>query len=64
MFELINEDLEGCLEILRLMASCETRNEQLTILWENRIDEDDIKKTIDLCEMMCYYNDKVKQKGK
>ena len=60
MFELINEDLEDCIEILRLLSTCETKNEQLQILAENRIYEDDIKKTIDLCELLVYYHNKVK----
>ena len=60
MFELINEDLEDCIEILRLLSICETKNEQLQILAENRIYEDDIKKTIDLCELLVYYHNKVK----
>lgn len=58
MFEMINEDLEDCLEILRQISMCETRNEQLMILAEHRIDEADIQKAIDLCSMMVYYNDK------
>ena len=60
MFELINEDLEDCIEILRLLSTCENKNEQLMILAENRIDKDDIKKTIDLCELLVYYHNKVK----
>lgn len=59
MFELINEDLEDCIEILRQISSCENRNEQLQILAEHRIDEKDIQKTVELCELLCYYNDKV-----
>lgn len=60
MFELLNEDLEDCIEILRQMSTCENRNEQLQILAENGISEKDIQKTIDLCELLVYYNDKVK----
>jgi len=60
MFEMLNEDLEDCLEILRLLSTCESRNEQLMILAEQRIDEDDIKKTIELCEMMVYYHNRTK----
>lgn len=59
MFELLNEDLEDCLEILRQMTSCENKNEQLQILAENRINISDIKKTVDLCELVVYYNDKI-----
>lgn len=59
MFELLNEDLEDCLEILRQMTSCENKNEQLQILAENRISISDIKKTVDLCELVVYYNDKI-----
>ena len=60
MFELINDDLEDCIEILRQLSTCETKNEQLQILAENRIYVDDIKKTIDLCELLVYYHNKVK----
>jgi hypothetical protein len=60
MFELINEDLEDCIEILRLLSTCENKNEQLMILAENRIDKDDIKKTVDMCELLVYYHNKVK----
>jgi hypothetical protein len=60
MFEMLNEDLEDCLEILRQISTCESRNEQLMILAEQRIDEDDIKKTIELCEMMVYYHNRTK----
>jgi hypothetical protein len=60
MFEMLNEDLEDCLEILRQISMCESKNEQLLILAEQRIDEDDIKKTIELCEMMVYYHNRTK----
>ena len=60
MFELINEDLEDCIEILRLLSTCETKNEQLMILAQNRIDKADIQKTVDLCELLVYYHNKVK----
>ena len=62
MFELINEDLEGCLEILRQMSMCESKNEQLMILAENRIDIRDIQKTIELCELMIDYYHKSENK--
>ena len=62
MFELINEDLEGCLEILRQMSSSESKNEQLMILAENRIDKRDIRKTIELCELMIDYYHKAENK--
>jgi hypothetical protein len=61
MFELLNEDLEDCIDILRQMSMCETRNEQLQILAEHRISQKDIQKTIDLCEQMVYYNDKLNE---
>ncbi len=59
MFELLNEDMEDCLEILRQMATCENRNERLLILVENGIRDKDIQKAIDLCNLMVYYNDKI-----
>ena len=62
MFELLNEDLEDCIEILRQISSCENRNEQLQILAENQISKKDLQKTIDLCKLMVYYDDKIKDR--
>lgn len=62
MFELLNDDLEDCIEIIRQMSVCENKNEQLLILAEERIDEADIKKTVELCQLLCYYYEKVKDK--
>ena len=59
MFELLNEDLEDCIEIMRQISSCENRNEQLQILAENQISKKDLQKTIDLCKLMVYYDDKI-----
>jgi hypothetical protein len=41
------------------MAMCESKNEQLLILAEERIDKSDIQKTIELCQLLCYYYDKI-----
>ena len=60
MFELLNDDLDQAVEILRRMSVCESKNEQLLILAEERIDKADIEKTIELCQLLCYYYDKVK----
>ena len=62
MFELLNEDLEDCIEIMRQISSCENRNEQLQILAENQISKKDLQKTIDLCKLMVYYDDKIKDR--
>ena len=59
MFELLNEDLEDCIEIMRQISSCENRKEQLQILAENQISKKDLQKTIDLCKLMVYYDDKI-----
>ncbi len=59
MFEMLNEDLEDCLEILRQISTCESKNEQLQILAENQISKKDLQKTIDLCKLMVYYDDKI-----
>ena len=59
MFELLNEDLEDCIEIMRQISSCESKNEQLQILAENQISKKDLQKTIDLCKLMVYYDDKI-----
>lgn len=59
MFELINEDLEDCIDILRQIHTSENKNEQLQILVENRISMTDIRKTVDLCERLVYYYDQI-----
>ena len=59
MFELLNEDLEDCLEIMRQLGSSENRNEQYQILAENRTSLKEIQKTVDLCEMLVYYSEKI-----
>ena len=61
MFELLNEDLEDCLEILRQISMCENRNERLRILAENQITLKELKKTIDLCELLVYYNERINE---
>jgi hypothetical protein len=62
MFELLNEDLEDCIEILRQMSSCESKKEQLQILAENQISKKDLQKTIDLCELLVYYNNRINER--
>ena len=59
MFELLNEDLEDCIEILRQLSSSENRNEQYRILAENRTSLKEIQKTVALCELLVYYNNKI-----
>ena len=61
MFELLNEDLEDCIDILRQMNACETKNEQLRILAEHRISKKDIKMTVDLCEILVYHYNKLEE---
>lgn len=59
MFELLNEDLENCIEMLREISTCENRNEQLQILAEHRITKYDITKTVELCDLLIYYYQKI-----
>lgn len=61
MFELINEDMEDCIEILRKMASANS-TERLMILAENRISLKEIQKTVELCDLLCYYYDKLEER--
>jgi len=61
MFELLNEDLENCIEILREINSCENRNEQLRILAEHRILKKDLQMTVDLCEILVYHYNKLEK---
>ncbi len=62
MFELLNEDLEDCIEIMREISSCKNRNEQLQILAEHQIRLKDLQKTIDLCKLMVYYDDRIQDR--
>ena len=62
MFELLNDDLDQAVEILRRISICESKNEQLLILAEERIDEKDLQMAAELCQLLCYYYDKVKDK--
>lgn len=59
MFELLNEDLENCIDILRQMTTSENKNEQLQILAEHRITKYDITKTVELCSLLIYYHQKI-----
>ena len=61
MFELLNEDLENCIDILRQMNTCENKNEQLRILAEHRINKKDIQMTVDLCEILVYHYKKLEE---
>ena len=62
MFELINEDLENCIEILRQMQTA-NGTERWMLLEENQIRSKDIEKTVELCHLLCYYYERVKEKG-
>lgn len=60
MFELINEDLENCIEILRQMQTA-NGTERWMLLEENQIKSSDIEKTVELCHLLCYYYERVKE---
>jgi hypothetical protein len=60
MFELINEDLENCIEILRQMQTA-NGTERWMLLEENQIKSSDIEKTVELCNLLCYYYERVKE---
>lgn len=62
MFELLNKDLEDCIEILRELRDCEDSIEHYRMLAEHRLNLDEIQKTIDLCELLCYYYRQVKDR--
>lgn len=62
MFELLNEDLENCIEILRQMQTA-NGTERWMLLEENQINSKDIEKTVELCHLLCYYYERVKEKG-
>lgn len=63
MFELLNDDLDRCVEIIRQLSACDNENEQFTILAEERIDITDIEKTVELCQLLCYYYDRMNKRG-
>ena len=62
MFELLNEDLENCIEILRQMQTA-NGTERWMLLEENKIRNKKKKKTVELCHLMCYYYERVKENG-
>lgn len=62
MFELLNEDLENCVEILRQMQTA-NGTERWMLLEENQIKSSDIEKTVELCNLLCYYYERVREKG-
>lgn len=62
MFELLNDDLEDCIEILRQLRDCEDPIERYRILAEHRINLEEIQKTVDLCDLLCYYYGQVKER--
>jgi len=62
MFELLNEDLDQAIEILRRMESA-NGTERWILLEENQISNKDIQKTVELCHLLCYYYERVKENG-
>jgi hypothetical protein len=60
MFELLNDDLEECIEILRKMQAA-NGTERWSLLAENQIKNKDIEKTVELCHLLCYYYQRVKE---
>jgi len=62
MFELLNDDLEEAIDILRRMQTA-NGSERWSLLGENQIRSGDIEKTVELCNLLCYYYERVKEKG-
>jgi hypothetical protein len=61
MFQLLQEDLEDCIEILKRIAS-ESGTERTLLISELYMTErkEDVKKVVDLCEQMMYYYERSK----
>ena len=62
MFELLNDDLEEAIDILRRMQTA-NGSERWSLLGENQIRSGDIEKTVELCQLLCYYYERVREKG-
>lgn len=62
MFELLNEDLDQAIDILRRMEQS-NGTERWLLLSENQIRSKDIDKTVQLCHLMCYYYERIKERG-
>ena len=60
MFELLNDDLEEAIDILRRMQTA-NGSERWSLLGENQIRSGDIEKTVELCHLLCYYYERVKE---
>ena len=61
MFQLLQEDLEDCIEILKRIAN-ENESERTALIAELYMTErkTDVKKVVDLCEQMLYYYERSK----
>lgn len=61
MFQLLQEDLEDCIEILKRIAN-ENEPERTALIAELYMTErkTDVKKVVDLCEQMLYYYERSK----
>lgn len=60
MFELMNEDLEDCLEILRQISN-ESGIDRSRIMAEHCLNKSDIAKTVELCELLIYHYRKIEE---
>lgn len=61
MFELINDDLEDCLELLRQLSN-ESGIDRSKLMAEHCLNKSDIAKTVELCELLIYYYQKIEEK--
>ena len=61
MFQLLQEDLEDCIEILKRISNEEGTERQRSIAELYMMDrKTDVKKVVDLCEQLLYYYEKSK----
>jgi hypothetical protein len=63
MFELLNDDLEEGIELLRRI-SIANGTERWMLMEENQIRRlSELNKTVELCNLLVYYYDRVKENG-
>ena len=61
MFELMNDDLEECIEFLRQMEKA-NGSDRWRLMAEHQIKNlREVEKTVELCNLLCYYYGRVKE---
>jgi hypothetical protein len=61
MFDLLNDDLEECIDLLRKIQTA-NGSERWTLMAEYQIKNlREVEKTVELCHLLCYHYERVKE---